>query len=399
MIVFQAKVNGNREIFVINADGSNLSQITNDPASDAFMSWHPDGEQLVFFSNRSGHEELYTMRVNGSNVAPITTADARVMQPVWSPDGDQLVFVSDRDGDNELYLLDMVSGEEINLTDNPAYDATPRWSPDGSKIAFSSDRDGEPHIYLMDLASGEITRLTYGPGYAAFPAWSPDGSRIAFHAERGNNTDIYVMDDDGRNVTRLTRDLATDGSPTWSADGRHIAFVSTRGGETFGLYVIDIEGNNPIALTSLEGDVEYPSWSPASNSMARSFPLPTPVLTARPTLPPQIETPVAGEIGSGCPISGDPSYGYTPENSIKVGGGPFGGGPSREYAYLEALRGPAGQDLVVENRASLEFGDVFLDDFTVTYEGYPGSFSLYLNIYEEAPRLAPAGLICGVPLP
>jgi hypothetical protein len=285
------------------------------------------------------------------------------------------------------------------LTDDPDVDVFPRWSPDGSQIAFSSNRSGNSNIYVMDADGSNLTLLTEDPAGGNAPSWSPDGSQILFHSERNGNVDIYVMDADGTNVKRLTNDPAPDVSPTWSPDGRHIAFVSLRGGDVFDLYVIDINGDNPTRLTQMDDDVEFPVWSPSTNILTSPIAVPTMVPSPTPSPPPPTETPAPGSGGAGCPVATDATYGYTPGNPFRVGGGPFGGGPSNERAVLDALRGPGGQVLSYERTGSFIEGDTILDEYVVTYEGLSGSIYLYFDIYTDEPRLVPVGLTCGMPLP
>jgi hypothetical protein len=189
--------------------------------------------------------------------------------------------------------------------------------------------------------------------------------------------------------------------PTWSADGRHIAFVSDRNGRTFDLFVMEADGRNAVQITNQGTDVEFPAWSPLREPLADAVPLPTAVPTATPTATPPpaaSATPAAGG-GSICPLATDATYGYTAANPIKVGGGPFGGGPARQRAFLDALRGPAGQTLSYERVGSLPHGDTIVDIYRVTYSGLAQPIELYFDIYDEDPRQVPAGFTCATALP
>ena len=163
-IAFVSARDGNGEIYVMNPDGSAVTNLTHDPADDAWPAWSPDGAKIAF-SRRVGptlSRDIYVMNADGTGVK--------------------------------------------NLTNNPADDYTPAWSPDGSRIAFASDRDeyyGE--IYVMNADGSGVTRLTIHPLEDLTPAWSPDGSKIAFARENESYKDeIYVMSPDGSGVTRLS---------------------------------------------------------------------------------------------------------------------------------------------------------------------------------------------------
>ena len=162
-IAFKSNRDGDMEIFVMNADGTGLLQLTNNLVGDHEPSWSPDGQQIVFHSNRDGDLDLYVMNADGSsgeNPIQLTNNATNEEDAVWSPDGTTIAFVSDRDVDREIFLIaaDGSSGQNyFRLTLNADDDDDPEWSPDGTMIAFTSDRDGDDEIYIMmaDGSSGE----------------------------------------------------------------------------------------------------------------------------------------------------------------------------------------------------------------------------------------------------
>ncbi len=99
------------------------------------------------------------------------------------------------------------------------------------------------------------------------------------------------------------------------------------------------------------------------------------------------------EIEVGCTTSTDPTYGYSEENPVKVGGDAFGG-PPRERAYLDNLRGPNGEPITYDRSGSLPVGDTILDIYTITYEGLDEPIALYLDEYSYEPVQAPVGFSC-----
>ena len=273
LITFASNRDGNTEIYVMDADGSNPRRITNNSATDQGASISPDGSRIVFKSNRyGGKNEIYTMTADGSNVTRLTTNAADVWNPAWSPDGRRIAFESNRDGNSEIYVMDADGSNQTRLTDNSARDNSATWSPDGRRIAFASNRNGEGNdeIYVMDADGSNQTRLTNNSSRDEMPAWSLVGGKIAFVSNREGNNDIYVMDEDGSNQTRLTNYPAADHNPTWSPDGKRLAFDSS-----YDIYVMNADGSNAQRLSNSRDLDFHPSWGPArqiSFSMSATAP-------------------------------------------------------------------------------------------------------------------------------
>ena len=230
-IAFVSQRDGNPEIYVMDVDGKNQRRLTNHPDNDLSPSWSPDGKRIVFFSNRDGHVhvihglpayEIYVMDADGGNPQNLTNNPFDDRNPSWAPDGKRIVFQSNRIGEfgitDEIYVMDVDGGNQQRLTENRQNDWFPSWSPDGKRIAFSSDRKGEFEnfeIYVMDVDGGNQQRLTENRVYDEWPSWSPDGKRIAFYSCRDGNAEIYVMDADGGNPQNLTNNRHDDASPAW----------------------------------------------------------------------------------------------------------------------------------------------------------------------------------------
>ena len=285
-IAFSSERDGNTDIYVMDADGKNQHRLTNHPDNDWYPSWSPDGKRIVFFSNRDGHVhvihgwptyEIYVMDADGGNQQNLTNDPKDDRSPSWSPDGKRIAFHSNRDKDNpgntDIYVMDADGGNLQKLTENPNEDEYPSWSPDGKRVAFMSVREGRNHnIYVMDADGGNLQKLTENLKNNWFPSWSPDGKRIAFASDRKGdlvNFEIYVMDADGGNQQRLTENRRDDWSPSWSPDGERIAFMSHRDGNRE-IYVMDADGGNQQNLTNNPHEDWSPSWfnSPFSVSPA-----------------------------------------------------------------------------------------------------------------------------------
>lgn len=215
-----------------------VTWLTRSGSRDTSPAWAPDGRRIAFLSSRSGNRDIWIMNADGSGQHNLTSDRAndcgcgqryRVFaQPTWSPDGSRIAFTSDRDeyGNLEIYVMNADGSNVVRVTNSPGVDAEPDWSPDGRSIAFNSDRIGNEDIYVqsaptdragpLDPPAAEPVRLTRSSGNDTQPDWSESGTRIAFTSDRGGISDIYVMNSDGteqHNVTR-TPDIFEE-RPDW----------------------------------------------------------------------------------------------------------------------------------------------------------------------------------------
>ncbi len=195
--------------------------------------------QIAFASGRSGLPQIFMINADGTSLVQLTNLEQGACQPSWSPDGSQLVFISpcDRRGDffetpykeSSLYLINADGTNLKPLTTAPGSDFDPAWSPDGNRIAFTSVRDGQKEIYLLSMKSLAITRLTTATGNVESnqqPAWSPDGKLIAYTVKRVGAYQVWVMNDTGQENVQLARSgqQLWDFLPAWSPDAKTIFF-------------------------------------------------------------------------------------------------------------------------------------------------------------------------------
>ena len=265
-IAFTSTRDGRFEIYSMAADGSDPTQLTNEPLGHGSFdpSWSPDGGRIAFTGTRDfdGHECVLVMAAYGS--APTRLACEGLVynaEAGWSPDGQHIAFVSQRERGPQIWVMASDGSGQTRLTDIPSNN-DPSWSPDGQHIAFVSGRDGHAQLYVMNPDGSGQMRLTNDPGNDGEPSWSPDGEHIAFSRTVAGTAHIYVMKADGSAPTPLTDGPGSDRQPTWSPDGAQIAFTSNRDGHDE-IYAMNADGSGQTRLTANAGTNFLPTWSPA----------------------------------------------------------------------------------------------------------------------------------------
>jgi TolB protein len=260
-IAFLSTRSGSKELYVMDADGENHRQLTQDRSIALSPRWSPDGREIAFISYSGPNAHLIAMELEGLRRRVLSGRENMNGPAAWSPDGSRLALTLTIDGNPELYLIDKRGSIIQRLTHHPGIDVSPSWSPDGRSIAFVSDRAGGPQVFILDLASGQVRRLTYEGKYNSEPAWSPRGDRIAFSSLLNGNYEICTIRPDGRELLQITSSPGDDNAPSWSPDGRYIAFASSRSGPSQ-IFIMLFNGQNPIQLTRMSGEQSSPSWSP-----------------------------------------------------------------------------------------------------------------------------------------
>ena len=213
------------DIFIMDADGGNLHQVTKGVGNDVGPDWSPDGKRIVFSRGyfrlhgkpRSELMDIFVVDVGSGRETQLT--DNRVIDasPDWSPDGSSIVFASERAGTGDLWTVAPDGNSLHQVTDDPlSNELSPRWSPDGQELVFSRTNTVESWIATVARAGSELEQLTDHGERDYLPVWSPDGDYIAF-ARGGADADIYVMRSDGEDLTPLTSGKGLETNPAWSS--------------------------------------------------------------------------------------------------------------------------------------------------------------------------------------
>ena len=295
-ILFGSDRDGTPEIFVMDADGTNLVRLTTDawvqisPATKVpSLAWSPDGTRIAFTADRAGERRIFVMDADGTGLVKLTDHPAGNGAPAWSPDGRQIAFTSQGLGNDEIFVINADGTELVNWTHHPADDATPAWSPDGRRLAFTSNRSGNNEIYTMNTAiegrryfrkdgtevseedynkllaflkrevivlGAELIQLTDHPAHDISPTWSPDGRKLAFISNRSGDNEIYIIDSEARKRRYFRKD------GTEVSEERYNKLLAFLKGQVI------TGAADPLNVTNHPADDGSPVWSPDGTQIA-----------------------------------------------------------------------------------------------------------------------------------
>jgi TolB protein len=265
---------GNKDLYVIDADGENLRRLTNHGSIVASPSWSPDGARLAFTSYRTGYPRIHEIDAEGGDerMMPAVRGAGDYITPAYHPDGRTLAFSVLGGGERGgIFTYDLERDCCLSyLSGGRWYDLGPTYSPDGLRIAFNTLRfgDNSPQVMVMPAEGGSAEALSpyeYGSGgFFTAPDWSPQGDLIAFNGRIDRRGRYHILVADVAEGGRVLRQLTFEGNnedPSWAPDGRHIVFVGERSWG-FGLLIVDASTGRIRPLLAGRR-VTVPDWSPA----------------------------------------------------------------------------------------------------------------------------------------
>jgi len=215
-------INDTYDIFIANADGSDLRQLTDVMGYDAEATVSPMGDRMVFTSVRDGDLELYSMKLDGSDVKRLTDRVGYDGGAFFSPDGTKIVWRANypeegevrddyqrllaqgllRPGELELWVMNADGSDKHQITNLGGANFAPYWHPSGEKIIWSSnhlDPDGrEFDLFMANLDGTGLEQITLSEGFDGFPVFSPDGRYLVFGSNRNNgdtrDTNVFIAE-------------------------------------------------------------------------------------------------------------------------------------------------------------------------------------------------------------
>ncbi len=255
-IAFMTARNKNRDIYLINPDGSGMERITHHPAMDVGPRWSPTGEQILFNSDRDRSPlswDLYLMDADGSNVRRIFAKSKDRRSAVWSPDGKQIAYTRWERGINYIYIAPINGKKEERVI----IGSQPSWSPDGKEIAFIEGGPRDPkRISILNVQTRKHRFFfpPQAPDWVRHVAWAPTGDKLAFSwTKNPGNMDaetIYIVNRDGTGVRQVIDETVSRAvEPSWSPSGDTLLFHAFDKNRDLQMFKVSLANGIPVQLT------------------------------------------------------------------------------------------------------------------------------------------------------
>jgi dipeptidyl aminopeptidase/acylaminoacyl peptidase len=269
-----------RNLWIIDADGTNNRPLRSEPRNFSSPRWSPDGTRIAYVSAAEGSPQLYVRWIDTGQTALLTNLVETPGAIAWSPDGKSIAFTQ------------LVAVKKPPLASPPDKPEGAQWAPPVKvidSVLYRADGTGYleagfQHVFVVSAEGGTPHQLTDGEFNHDGPlSFSPDSKRIVFSANRGaewerdpQESEVFTVDLATRKLTQLTTRDGPDNSPVASPDGRKIAYLGfddrLQGYQVTHLYVMDADGRNSRAITAgFDRDIADPLWSADSRSVYFSY--------------------------------------------------------------------------------------------------------------------------------
>ena len=276
-VAFGSDRDGNREIYIMNPDGTQQTNLTRHKADDVSPAWSPTGEQILFASDRERPQvppswDLYVMDADGKNVQRVFEKSEDRRHPTWAPDGKQIAYKRFDRGVGYIYIATIDGKNEERV----AIGGTPSWSPDGTEIVFVTKVGKERwEINILNMRTWKqkvFFPFEARPTWVKSPEWSPSGDKLAFSWSDEvlqEQETVYIVNRDSRALEKVVQNPGLGaGSPIWSPHGDALLYTQLVENFRLEIFKISLDGTPPKQLINIG------FWNKAGDWFDPAFALP-----------------------------------------------------------------------------------------------------------------------------
>jgi TolB protein len=206
-IVVGKMVDGNRDLYVLDDRGREISRLTDDPAEDFAGTWSPDGRAIAFTSKRGGRSEVFVAGADGSHPRRLIDAGTdRTLNPSWSGDGAFIAYYREKgDGADQIHIIGADGTGDRNVTNDAFNNVYPNWTPDGRVLYGQTQKGGVANLFAVKPDGTDKRPLHAIKSH--FARYSPDGKRIGWlEARPESGVAVVIADPDGRVIAIVPLD-------------------------------------------------------------------------------------------------------------------------------------------------------------------------------------------------
>ena len=262
-IAFVKELDGKKEVWIADFDGSNPRQITYDANISVEPDWSRNNKYLVYTFYDNASTDIILIDMNNRRRKRLTRFSGTSSGAAFANNSKHIAMTLSKDRNVDLYIQNLVDGTLKRITTTPGAEASPCWSPDDKRICYVSDDGGSrPTLYLISASGGTPKRLLKLPVEAVSPDWSPVSNKICFSIHSKGSYRIAIID---MNSGMHDPEIVVSGegdweSPSWAADGRHVVCSRSLNNQE-SLYLVDSLYKKEISLKSYTGNDSLPTYS------------------------------------------------------------------------------------------------------------------------------------------
>jgi Tol biopolymer transport system component len=278
-IVFAANIQLKERIFMLDLDQKRIQKIVDGPSNNSYPSFSPNGKFISFTSDRDGNKEIYLINSNGQDLTRITQNSVVDDHPSWANDSSGIYFYSENTSNksSNIFFYNIANKTVKQITNLEGKNSTPQISPDGKTLAYSTNRYWPGwDICLFNISSSSERCPLSGSTSYCRATWANNSNRLAYSAGLLSDIDGWLVDINSNNKENILSSNGSEYDLTWSPDDTHILFASDQ--ETSGIYNLYTYkiNDNPDHATQIilqsSHSLRYPSWIASSPQAANAKP-------------------------------------------------------------------------------------------------------------------------------